>query len=71
MAFASGVDTTGCTVHYVTEEVDTGPIILKREVVIRPGDTLETVTDRVHEAEDDILPQAIELACEKIIGERD
>jgi len=64
MALATGVDTTGCTVHYVTDEMDTGLIILKREVSLRHGDDLETLTERIHEAEDEILPQAIELICE-------
>lgn len=63
LALAAGVDTTGCTVHYVTAEMDAGPILLKREVPIYPHDTLATLTDRIHKAEDELLPQGIEIAC--------
>ena len=41
-ALESGDDTTGCTVHYVTEELDSGAIIKQQEVPILPGDTAET-----------------------------
>jgi len=68
LALAAGVETTGCTVHYVTEEMDCGPVILRREVAIRGNDALETLSDRVHLAEDAILPQAINIACARILG---
>jgi phosphoribosylglycinamide formyltransferase-1 len=67
-ALGAGVETTGCTVHYVTEEMDVGPVILRREVAIRPGDDLDTLAERVHAAEDEILPQAIEEVCTSIMG---
>ena len=53
-------EVTGCTVHYVTEELDSGEIILQSEVPILPDDTLETLTKAVQQREYDILPRAIE-----------
>jgi folate-dependent phosphoribosylglycinamide formyltransferase PurN len=47
--------------------MDCGPVILRREVAIRGNDTLETLADRVHQAEDAILPQAINIACARIL----
>ena len=60
-ALASGVKRTGATVHLVTEEVDAGRVLLQEEVPILDGDTVETLRQRVHEAEHRILPQAIRL----------
>lgn len=60
-ALGSGVKRTGATVHLVTEEVDAGRVLLQEEVPILDGDTVETLRQRVHEAEHRILPQAIRL----------
>ncbi len=65
-AWEADVLVTGCTVHYVTTEMDVGPIILKREVPRLPDDTLEMLTNRVHAAEDEILPQAIEIVRKQL-----
>ncbi|MSU45534.1 MAG: phosphoribosylglycinamide formyltransferase [Lacunisphaera sp.] len=59
-AFRTGVRVTGCTVHYVTQEVDAGRIIEQTQVPVEPGDTLETLTARVHAAEHQLLPAVIE-----------
>lgn len=67
MALAAGVSTTGCSVHYVTEKMDTGPIIIKREVRIYHNDTTKTLADRIHKVEDEILPLAIENICLDIL----
>ena len=56
---------TGCTVHYVTEELDSGEIILQSEVPILPDDTLETLTKAVQQREYDILPRAIEYVKQR------
>ncbi len=48
---SSGAMETGCTVHYVDNEVDSGPILLQERVPILPGDTPETLASRVQEAE--------------------
>ena len=51
---------TGCTVHYVTEELDSGDIILQGKVPIYDNDTIETLTPRIQRQEYSILPRAIE-----------
>jgi len=58
-AWARGVKITGCTVHYVTAEVDGGPIIDQAAVRIEPSDTLETLREKVHAAEHALLPSVI------------
>ncbi|WP_404425287.1 phosphoribosylglycinamide formyltransferase [Nibricoccus sp. IMCC34717] len=58
-AWRRGVKITGCTVHYVTPEVDGGPIIDQAAVRIEPGDTLESVAAKVHAAEHALLPSVI------------
>ena len=58
-AWRRGVKVTGCTVHYVTSEVDGGPIIDQRAVRIEPGDTMETLEAKVHAAEHALLPSVI------------
>jgi phosphoribosylglycinamide formyltransferase-1 len=60
-ALSSGVRTTGATVHVVTGDLDAGPILLQEQVSILPGDTVETLRRRIHEAEYRILPQAVRL----------
>jgi len=50
-ALEHGVRVTGCTVHLVDAGIDEGPILGQRAVEVRAGDTLETLTRRVHEAE--------------------
>ncbi len=56
-----GVQFTGCTVHYATEEYDAGPILLQRCVKVEPGDDVEALAARVFEAEKEALPEALEL----------
>jgi phosphoribosylglycinamide formyltransferase-1 len=58
-ALRAGALTTGCTVHGVTLEVDGGPIIDQAQVAVEPGDTLETLSARVHAAEHALLPAVI------------
>jgi phosphoribosylglycinamide formyltransferase-1 len=58
-ALRSGVRTTGCTVHYVTLEVDGGPIVAQAPVPVEPTDTAETLAARVHAAEHALLPAVI------------
>jgi phosphoribosylglycinamide formyltransferase-1 len=58
-AWRRGVKVTGCTVHFVTPEVDGGPIIDQAVVRAEPGDTLETLTAKVHAAEHALLPAVI------------
>lgn len=58
-AWRRGVKITGCTVHYVTSEVDGGPIIDQASVRIETGDTLETLATKVHAAEHALLPAVV------------
>lgn len=58
-AFRRGVKITGCTVHHVTLDVDGGPIIDQAPVRIEDTDTIETLTQRVHDAEHALLPSVI------------
>lgn len=60
-ALAAGVNTTGCTVHFVRPEMDTGPILLQTEVPIKAGDTSESLHDRIRQAEHRAYPQALRL----------
>ena len=58
-ALRAGVSETGCTVHYVTLEVDAGKIIEQARVPIVPGETLETLSAKAHAAEHALLPAVI------------
>jgi phosphoribosylglycinamide formyltransferase-1 len=60
-ALRYGVKITGCTVHFVTEEVDTGPIISQAAVPVLPDDTHETLAERIHAEEHRLLVEAIGL----------
>ncbi len=72
-ALAKGVKVTGATVHFVSEIVDGGAIVLQKAVGVQPGDTPETLQRRVMEqAEWQLLPRAVSLFCEgrlKLEGE--
>ena len=61
-ALAAGVKITGCTVHLVVPEVDSGQILLQAAVPILPDDTEETLHARIQVQEHRILPLAIALA---------
>ncbi|MEW5856205.1 MAG: phosphoribosylglycinamide formyltransferase [Cyanobacteriota bacterium] len=62
-ALNAGVKITGCTVHLVDVEVDSGKILLQAAVPILPDDTLDTLHARIQVQEHKILPQAIALAA--------
>jgi phosphoribosylglycinamide formyltransferase-1 len=58
---ASGVKESGCTVHFVDNQYDHGPIILQGKVPVVPGDTPESLAARVFAAECEAYPEAIRL----------
>ena len=58
-AMDSGDSVTGCTVHYVTEELDGGTIIAQQEVPILPDDTIESLTKAIQRMEYGLLPSVI------------
>jgi phosphoribosylglycinamide formyltransferase-1 len=58
-ALASGEKVTGCTVHFVDDQIDHGAIIAQREVPILPEDTDESLHARIQEAERELYPEVI------------
>ena len=60
-ALAAGDSVAGCTVHYVDAGVDTGEIIAQAEVDILPGDTAESLRERIQEAEHVLYPEVIDF----------
>ncbi|TCZ78446.1 phosphoribosylglycinamide formyltransferase [Paenibacillus albiflavus] len=58
-ALAYGVKITGVTVHYVDGGLDSGPIITQQVVAILAGDTIETLSERMHAVEHELFPQVI------------
>ena len=58
-----GVKVSGCTVHFVDEGVDTGPIILQETVPVLDGDTGESLASRILKKEHEIYPRAVKLFC--------
>ena len=63
-ALEYGVKFSGCTVHFVDEAVDTGPIIIQAAVPVYDNDTEETLAKRILKEEHKIYPQAIQLFAE-------
>ena len=57
----SGRRESGCTVHYVTNAYDAGPVILQRRVPVEPGDDVHALAARVFEAEKLALPEALRM----------
>lgn len=59
-ALEAGVRETGCTVHFVDNGIDTGPVIIQRKVPVLPGDTLEILMNRIHAQEHIAYPLALQ-----------
>lgn len=55
----NGDTVTGCTLHYVTEDVDEGEIIMQQEVPVLPNDTVDSLKERVQQVEQQVLLQVI------------
>lgn len=69
----AGCRVTGCTVHFVRAAMDEGPIVAQAAVPVLPGDTVETLSARVLEAEHKLYPLALRLVAEgrtRIVDER-
>lgn len=60
-AHAAGARIAGCTVHFVTEEVDAGPILAQAAVAVPPGASVEAVRARILVAEHELYPHALQL----------
>ncbi len=63
-ALRYGVKVSGCTVHFVDEGLDTGPIILQEAVKVYDNDTEESLQERIHEVEHRLYPRAVQLFIE-------
>ena len=63
-ALEYGVKISGCTVHFVDQDYDSGPIILQKAVEVYEGDTPNMLNDRVFAAECQAYPEAIELLAQ-------
>jgi phosphoribosylglycinamide formyltransferase-1 len=64
-ALAYGVKVTGCTVHVATEEVDAGPILAQEAVAVEPGDTVESLHERIKAVERRIYVRTISEILER------
>ncbi len=60
-AFEYGAKITGCTAHFVDEQLDHGPVIRQAAVAVLPGDTAETLSARILEREHEIYSEAIRI----------
>jgi len=63
-AFEYGVKVAGCTVHFVDDKVDHGPIIIQESVAVSDDDTRESLQKKILDKEHTIYPEAIRLYCE-------
>ncbi len=63
-ALAAGVKVSGCTVHFVDDEYDHGPIVAQRAVPVHEDDTPETLAERVFAQECEVYPEAVRLFAE-------
>jgi phosphoribosylglycinamide formyltransferase-1 len=63
-AFGYGVKVAGCTVHFVDEELDGGPIIVQKCVEVKDDDTAQTLAEKILEQEHKIYPEAVKLFVE-------
>jgi len=72
-AFDYGVKVTGITVHFANEEFDKGPIIAQQAVEVAADDTIESLEAKIHAAEHELLPRALQLIAQnriEIVGNK-
>jgi phosphoribosylglycinamide formyltransferase 1 len=60
---AAGVEESGATVHFVDEGVDSGPILRQERVAVLPGDTTESLHERIRAVEHRLLPEVVRELC--------
>ena len=63
-ALDAGASYTGCTVHFVDEGIDTGPVIMQAIVPVQKGDTIHSLSERILQEEHRIYPEAVRLFCD-------
>jgi phosphoribosylglycinamide formyltransferase-1 len=72
-ALEHGVKVTGATVHFVTPEVDAGPIVLQAPVPVRDDDTVESLAARILAVEHRLYPEAVQIVLDgrwRLVGRR-
>jgi phosphoribosylglycinamide formyltransferase-1 len=67
-ALAAGAQVTGCTVHVATIDVDAGPVLAQEQVPVLPGDTEESLHERIKAVERRLYPEAIRQFLDKVEG---
>jgi len=70
-ALAAGVETTGVTVHFVDEGVDTGPAIVQREVPVPPDRDRARLEEAIHAVEHELYPEAIRMLARQLSNASD
>ena len=65
-ALDDGATVSGATVHFVSKDLDAGPIVLQREVPVLPGDTERTLADRILQVEHALYPDAIAAVLDRV-----
>ena len=70
-ALAAGVKLSGCSVHLVTEDLDSGPIVAQAAVCVHPDDTVDTLTARILEQEHRIYPEVLQWFADGRVHVRD
>ncbi len=65
-AIKAGAKKSGCTVHFVVEEMDAGPIILQAAVDVAANDDKASLAAKILQKEHEIYPKALEIVCKKI-----
>lgn len=66
-AIKAGAKKSGCTVHFVREEMDSGPIILQAEVEVLANDSKETLAAKILKEEHRVYPEALRVVCGNLI----
>ncbi|WP_333606815.1 phosphoribosylglycinamide formyltransferase [Arsukibacterium sp.] len=69
-AIDAGDSVHGCSVHFVTEQLDGGPVILQAKVPVFPDDDASSVAERVHEQEHQIYPLVVRWFCQQRLQQR-
>lgn len=62
-AIKAGAKKSGCTVHFVVEEMDAGPIVIQAEVDVLPSDDKDSLAARILQKEHEIYPKALAIVC--------
>jgi len=65
-ALDHGASVSGATVHFVNKDLDAGPVVLQREIPVLPGDTEDTLADRILRIEHALYPEAIAAVLNQV-----